>query len=117
MLRGTIRLDLGYGLETAHKPTAMEAARRGNTLVMVRVHGVRPSKWAELWMTSNLQPIMDRHVMSLAQLFDGQLLREDADIPSHTYALCFGGAAQGVRFSMGKVVTSLYPFIVGVSFS
>jgi hypothetical protein len=85
-----------------------EAEDAGDTLVLVRVHGIRPSKWGELWSTSNLQPILDRNVMSLAQLFGGKFMQEDADIPNHTYALCFDEADSAVRFSMALQVALLY---------
>ena len=69
-------------------------------MVMARVHGIRPSKWAEVWLTSNFQQVMDRHVCALLQLFGGVPLIQDADIPSHTYAWCFPAASAAVRFSM-----------------
>ena len=108
MLRGTVKLDVGHGLDFPKKPSIRAASRRGDTVVMARVHGIRPSKWAEVWLTSNFQQVMDRHVCALLQLFGGVPLREDADIPSHTYALCFPAASAAVRFSMALQVSLLY---------
>ena len=108
MLRGTVKLDVGLGLDFPKKPSIRAASRRGDTVVMARVHGIRPSKWAEIWLTSNFQQVMDRHVCALLQLFGGVPLREDADIPSHTYALCFPAASAAVRFSMALQVSLLY---------
>ena len=51
---------------------------------------------------------MDRHVCALLQLFGGVPLIQDADIPSHTYALCFPAASAAVRFSMALQVSLLY---------
>ena len=108
MLRGTVKLDVGHGLDIPKKPSIRVASRRGDTVVMARVHGVRPSKWAEVWLTSNFQQVMDRHVCALLQLFGGVPLREDADVPSHTYALCFSEASAAVRFSMALQVSLMY---------
>ena len=108
MLRGTVKLDVGHGLDFPKKPSIRAASRRGDTVVMARVHGIRPSKWAEVWLTSNFQQVMDRHVCALLQLFGGVPLIQDADIPSHTYALCFPAASAAVRFSMALQVSLLY---------
>lgn len=75
---------------------------------MVRIHGVKRSKWADLWMKSNLRRIMDRQVLVMAQLFGGSMLREDAELPNHTYALVFDGASAALRFSMALQVATMY---------
>ena len=95
-------------MQPAHDVLVLATAPLLRTVVMARVHGVRPSKWAEVWLTSNFQQVMDRHVCALLQLFGGVPLREDADVPSHTYALCFPEASAAVRFSMALQVSLMY---------